>query len=271
MILRRTLNQEFQKWNAKHAAPSGTHWWYRLAHSRLRKYIWHRRMHFPSFLLNKMGPFAFQENSRTRLGEYPWCYYATELRPGMEVIEIGAGASGFQFVLSSEGVNVTSVDPMVNPHETVDWVFSEQDFQRLNRAMGADVHFVRKYLQDANLPSNTYDRVFSISVIEHIPPADVESLVKEVARLLKPGGFFIGTIDLFFDLAPFTSKGTNVWGSNISVKKLIDDSGMTLVKGDTQELYGFDDFDFARIARGMNEFLVFNSCGAQCMVLQKNL
>ncbi len=185
-------------------------------------------MSLPDFCMRMIGPFGFQENSGTRKGEYPWCYYATNLRPGMEVVEIGPGASGFQFALSQAGVRVTSVDPVINPHESVDWVFSEKEFQKLKRALRADVHFIRQYLQDAGLSSNTYDRVFSISVIEHIPGEEAIQLLKEAARILKPRGFFIATIDLFLDLIPFTLKTSNVYGANVSVSELVVHQGWTL-------------------------------------------
>jgi hypothetical protein len=96
MILPKELPREFRQWNATHGAPAGAPWWNRLMQTRLRTYLWHRRMRLPGKLLQAIGPFGFQANSTTREGEYPWCFFATPLEAGMTVVEIGAGASGFR-------------------------------------------------------------------------------------------------------------------------------------------------------------------------------
>lgn len=226
-------------------------------------------MRLPDVLMRVLGPFAFQANSLTRIAEYPWCYHATELVPGMEVIELGAGSSGFQFVLSEAGLRVTSVDPLINPDETVEWRFADRDFQKLNNAMGSDVYFVRQYLQKAALRKEFYHRVFSISVIEHIPQAETYAIMQEIARVLKPGGFLIMTIDLFLDLSPFTSKKQNIWGTNIDIKALVEASGMERVVGDESELHGYAAFDPRVILERADEFFTANLVAAQGIVLQK--
>jgi SAM-dependent methyltransferase len=269
MILPKELPREFRQWNATYGAPGGAPWWNRLMQTRLRKYLWQRRMRLPGKLLQAIGPFGFQANNTTREGEYPWCFFATPLEAGMTVVEIGAGASGFQFVMSRMGLTVKSVDPLVNPDESIDWIFSEADYERLNRVLGCDVEFIRKYLMDTRLPQASVDRVFAISVIEHIPPLEIHRLMKEVHRILKNGGYFIATIDLFLDLEPFTSKRSNAWGSNIPVRSLVEQSGLSLAVGNTRELLGYPDFDPAPVLRTPPRFMVCHSVASQCIVLQK--
>lgn len=41
---------------------------------------------------------------------------------------------------------------------------------------------------------NFFDVVFSFQVLEHIPPADLPQAIKEVYRVLKPGGLFIPSV-----------------------------------------------------------------------------
>jgi hypothetical protein len=271
MILPKELPREFLQWNAIHKAPAGAPWWDGLMRTRLRKYIWKSRMRLPARLLQAIGPFGFQGNNTTREGEYPWCFFATPLEAGMTAVEIGAGASGFQFVMSRMGIAVKSVDPLVNPDESIDWVFSDTDYERLNRVLRCDVTFVRKYLSDARLPPASVDRVFAISVIEHIPVSDADRLMKEVGRILKPGGYFIGTIDLFLDLFPFTDHTSNAWGTNVSVRSLVEQSGLSLEAGTTSQLYGYPDFDLTAIQKHRDTFLVSHSVMSQCIVLKKRL
>ncbi|MFX1392254.1 MAG: methyltransferase domain-containing protein [Promethearchaeota archaeon] len=46
---------------------------------------------------------------------------------------------------------------------------------------------------------NSVDRVFSISVLEHIPESGDKKVLREVQRILKPGGIFVFTIPLYED------------------------------------------------------------------------
>lgn len=226
-------------------------------------------MGFPGWLMRRIGPFAFQVNSLTRTFEYPWCFYATPLSKGMSAVEIGAGASGFQFVLAKRGLDVVSVDPLINPSESVDWVFSSDEFLRINNAFGGRVRLIRDYLENAQLEGNSYDRVFAVSVIEHIPEDSALSLMREVHRILKPGGLFIATIDLFLDCDPFTDRLANQWGRNVSVRRLVEESGLTLRAGLPCHLHGYSEFDPKEIYRNKESFLVADNVMTQCLVLQK--
>lgn len=271
MILRRELPPEHAAWNARHKAPFGPRWWHRLTHTRFHKAVWKRRLAAPPPVIRAIGPFGFQTNSRTRTVEYPWVYHAAQLSPGTRLIDIGAGASGFQFVASREGVEVTSVDPLIDANADADWCFSDAGFARLNKALRCDVTFVRKLLEDARLEEGAYDRVVAVSVIEHIPVESAVSLLREIARVLKPGGLFIATVDLFLDLRPFTDVPANKWGSNVPPRALVDASGLELIHGDRSELFGFDAFDPTRILERARsgEFYTASNVAAQAFVLRK--
>jgi SAM-dependent methyltransferase len=126
-------------------------------------------------------------------------------------------------------------------------------------------------IQEAGLPSDHFDRVVSISVIEHIPKEDIVALLEHVRRVLKPGGRFVMTLDLFLDLAPFTSATQNKFGTNISVEWLVRESGLSLVHGEPQELYGFPGFDADRIMAQRDRYYVGEGWPAmvQTVVLAK--
>lgn len=284
MLAPSSLPKEYEDWNRKYNAPSGAPLWVRAGGSKPARAVARilrngfRPGHpatYPQWLMRRVGPFAFQLNSMTRRFEYPWCFQAAELRSGMKAVEIGAGASGFQFILAECGLSVVAVDPLVNPSQTVDWVFTEKDYERINGVFGGRVRFIRDYLQDAHLEGNSYDRVFAISVLEHVPEENVASIVAEVRRILKPGGLFVATIDLFLDCAPFSDCPSNRWGRNISVKRLIDASGLTLRRGNRSQLLGHPEFSPGEISKNRDGFLlVQDSVGGaqvmtQCLVLEK--
>jgi SAM-dependent methyltransferase len=49
---------------------------------------------------------------------------------------------------------------------------------------------------DASLPSDSFDAIFSISVLEHVPVANIAAVCADMFRLLKSGGRLIHTLDL---------------------------------------------------------------------------
>jgi SAM-dependent methyltransferase len=62
-------------------------------------------------------------------------------------------------------------------------------------------HFVRGYLGgfSEELPKDCFDLVFSISVVEHVPPGQKNNFYRDMFRIVKPGGFIAHSIDIFDD------------------------------------------------------------------------
>lgn len=279
MLAPKRLPVEYQTWNRRHKAPFGAYWWKALLDNRYLgrfayskspgRVAWERRAFLPLWVLRSIGPFGFQANSATRCFEYPWCHRVTCLGKGMRALDIGGGAAGFQFLLSLEGLEVTSVDPMINPSGSVDWILGLEQLQRLNQVFGGRVTFVPKHLEKANLPAISFDRAFAISVLEHLTLPECVSLVREVERLLKPGGCFVATVDLFLDCQPFAAPRGNQYGSNLNLQSVIASTGMVLKEGRVSELFGFPEFDSERITRHLDDYLCVNQTLSQCFVIEK--
>ena len=244
MLARRDLPPAYADWNRRWAAPFGSHWTRRIGR---RWWTW-------PVAASLVGPFAFQGNNDTRAFGYPWAFETLEPRAGLNVLEIGGSLSGFQFVLDRAGCRVVNVDPATE--SAAFWPLDRPTFDLLNRRFGTRVVLQQSTIQDAGLPSNHFDRVVSISVIEHIPEKDIVALLEHVRRVLKPGGRFVMTIDLFLDLAPFTDATQNKFGTNVSVEWLVRESGLDLVHGEPRELYGFPAFDLARIMAQKDAYYV---------------
>ncbi len=59
-----------------------------------------------------------------------------------------------------------------------------------------DLPITRAFLhEDRSLPANHFDAVYSCSVIEHIPLEHMNATVRQIERVLKPGGASIHAID----------------------------------------------------------------------------
>jgi len=217
-----------------------------------------------------VGPFAFQPNNETRTYEYPWAFFAAPVDRDMSVVEIGGSLSGFQFVLSKVGASVVNVDPG-DAASGVGWPCDAGSIARLNHAFGTSVQLENTTLLEANLPDESVDCIYSISTIEHIPESEHRELADEMRRILRPGGNVILTIDLFLDLAPFTSRRSNRFGSNIDVSLFVETLRLEKTFGDERELNGFPSFDPDYVLSELSEVLYgtqYPSC-AQLLVLRK--
>src|SRR5687768_15941498 len=100
MLAPRALPQDFAEWNRTWRAPDG----------RTLAVPW--RFRRSKFTIRYRGPFAWQPNSSTRAFEYPWAFHQISNHGrNLNIVEIGGGLSGLQFVLARDGHRVTNVDP----------------------------------------------------------------------------------------------------------------------------------------------------------------
>ena len=187
----------------------------------------------------------------------------------MRVVEIGGGLSGFQFLLDRAGCKVVNVDPGMNA-KGVGWPCDQASIRKLNRAFGANVELRNCTVNRALLEAESYDRAFSISVLEHLPEDEVVEIMERVFQCLKPGGLFVLTVDLFLNLAPFTSRPENEYGRNIDLQALCGRAPFEIAVGQPAELCGFAEFDPGRIQSRLEEYVVGQyPVLVQCLVLRK--
>jgi SAM-dependent methyltransferase len=140
----------------------------------------------------------------SRIWEQPYTYYhleklrsATPKDTVLKVVDLGSGFTVFSFLVAQLGYHVDCLD--IDP-------VCGQNIVRVAAAVDhrpGDVNF--HLISDASYPyaDGTVDAVYCTSVLEHIP--DFQTTIREVARVLKPNGVFILTIDL--DLCGFMEIG----------------------------------------------------------------
>ena len=260
MLASRTVPKDCITWNQRWGAPFGSSW----------RWLIPRVLRWQSATAKLCGYFAFQPNNDTRVFEYPWVFSRLKPKPGLQYLEIGGGVSGMQFLLDHLGCRVTNVDPG-RCARGKGWSVTEQKIAMLNRCFGTRVNLKNCFIDEAGLKDEQYDCIYSVSTIEHIPDADIVTILQHARRVLKPDGLFIITLDLFLDIEPFKPANTNRYGKNVSVKWLIERSGLNLVYGNPSELYGFAEFDRAQIFGQRDQYMVGHGYPAmvQAIVLQK--
>jgi 2-polyprenyl-3-methyl-5-hydroxy-6-metoxy-1,4-benzoquinol methylase len=185
-------------------------------------------------------------------------------------LEIGGGVSGLQFVLSRIGCSVVNVDPGQEEMRSA-WSYDKKDFAELNQRFGTNVEMCPTTIDNAGLEDKTFDCAYSISVLEHLSSSAISTIMTHVWRCLKPGSRFVLTIDLFLNLEPFTRRSQHEYGTNINIKWLLDQASFYLEKGNTRELFGFDEFNAESIQSNLAEYLIAVDYPAlaQCFVLRK--
>jgi glycosyltransferase involved in cell wall biosynthesis/SAM-dependent methyltransferase len=120
--------------------------------------------------------FQYPQNHYEHLQRY---YFASQFAAGCSVLDLGSGEGYGADILAAVAQETTGVD--VSP-ETVEW--ANQKYKRSN------LKFICGSATNVPIPGESiFDLVVCFEMIEHI--ADQEALLREVKRLLKPGGTFI--------------------------------------------------------------------------------
>jgi SAM-dependent methyltransferase len=144
-----------------------------------------------------------------RMWEYPYAILAAELSPGLKVADVGCGMTAFTIYLKEHaGCDVTGIDPDVfdaglryKGHGV-----SEEFIKRTG------IKFLRGDMTEVPLETDSQDRAFSISVMEHVPPDVRRRGMQELARILKPGGRAILTVEMNRPLELVYESGLNFHG-----------------------------------------------------------
>jgi SAM-dependent methyltransferase len=215
-------------------------------------------------------PYGWQHNNTTRAFEYPWAYEQVDrLGAGRTVVDLGGSMTGIQFSLAAAGHHVVNVDPGMAARGK-GWPLDAEGHGRLSECYRAPVTLVPETLPKARLEENSVDVLLSISTLEHLTPSDLDELVAEVPRILRPGGHAVLTVDLFLDLEPFTARKHNEYGVNIDVSRLLETLGLELELGNRGELNGFPEFDPDRVQSALGSYLIgVYPVLAQCLVARR--
>jgi len=153
-----------------------------------------------------------------RLWEYPYAILTADLTPGMKVADIGCGMTALTIYLKDHAqCEVTGIDPDV----------FEVGLKYKSHGVSAEfiertrIKFLKGDMTALPLENDSQDRAFSISVMEHVPPDIRRKGMQELARVLKPGGRAILTVDMsmWFEL---NRPLELVWESGLNLFGLVD-------------------------------------------------
>ena len=108
----------------------------------------------------------------------------------LEVADAGSGFTFFPFYL--QRINKQTKITCIDADSTAGFAIQEAA-----KVLGKGPEFSLQNLERLDQESKSLDGVFSVSVIEHT--SSPEQAIKEIHRVLKPGGVFVCTFDVSFE------------------------------------------------------------------------
>lgn len=172
-----------------------------------------------------------------RKWEYPWAILNSHCDRGNRVLDAGCGGSPLLLYLRKRGCICYGLDNRtlfemptaafslkfricvaLSRFFPLYYLFNCGNIEQLSldhRVLGLDVNYIKGGLDKLPFEDGSFDRIFCISVIEHINEADILVVAAEFNRVLKRGGLLVTTIDL--------------WGTGLLWKEFINASGLRLV------------------------------------------
>ncbi len=125
----------------------------------------------------------------SRVFEWPWALLSADLSPDHEVLDIGGSYAVFQYAAAMKCKQLINLDPDKKALESAQEMAQRMQITNIETVVG-DATDLSMYPGD----SGYFDRVFCVSVMEHIP--DWRKCLSELFRVLKPGGKLILTMDI---------------------------------------------------------------------------
>ena len=169
-------------------------------------------------------------SERNKLWENAWVIRHSGVRAGHRVLDIGGASTAFVFYLANLGCPVKVID---NDWSCCGIVYNTN---YVAKKMGWDIEALdRDIAKPIPFPDESFDRVFSICTVEHLPSSVRRAMMREAARVLKPGGIMSITFDYDKNRKTLISdKGLRFGYKQKLFEEIIDPSGLSI--------YGNDEF-----------------------------
>lgn len=113
----------------------------------------------------------------------PWCLNGVEL--GEDVLEVGPGFGATTRVLARRPGRLTALE------------LEERYCRRLERELGDSATVVQGDATELPFPDGAFSGAVCFTMLHHVPSSELQDrLLREVTRVLRPGGVFAGTDSL---------------------------------------------------------------------------
>ncbi len=165
------------------------------------------------------------EKERNKLWENAWILTHAMPRASDIVLDLGGASTVFSFYLASLGSPTHVLDYDWGQHGLI------YNARYVGRRMGWDMHLYNRNLA-RSLPfqDESFDKIYCICVLEHLPPEVRRKTMQEIKRTLKPGGLVAMTFD--YDAGrndPRLDKGLRYGQKDRLLRDVVEPAGMEIV------------------------------------------
>ena len=154
--------------------------------------------------------FQYRQTGQIEVGlgikgfDYGWVVACRDWKAGEKILDVGGAYSRLPLFLQKQyGCETWVVDDFAAGTGEAFWARNRSPQEYIQAH--PEIHYVLEYVGDerkSSLPLNSFDVVYSASVMEHVPSKLTPAVWKHMERLLKPGGELIHAIDV-----PYPSNG----------------------------------------------------------------
>lgn len=132
--------------------------------------------------------------------DYPWLLTSHVWKEGEKVLDVGPAYSPLPAYLQKNySCGMWAADDFGSSVGDGFWSRGRSPHEFIESH--PEVNYVLERLGDpskSSLPTGYFDLIYSLSVLEHVPPQFMPSVLKHMDLLLKPGGEMLHAVDLLF-------------------------------------------------------------------------
>ncbi len=114
-----------------------------------------------------------------KLESYPIPRLRLARGDGQSLLDLGCNWGRWSIAAAQTGYSVVGIDPQLGAIMAA---------RRVSRQLGLSIKYIVADARYLPFAENSFDRVFSYSVLQHLSKENVETAVTEIARVLKPEG-----------------------------------------------------------------------------------
>ena len=113
------------------------------------------------------------------LDSYPIPVLRLPSGDGQSLLDLGCNWGRWSIAAARIGYSVVGIDPQLG---------AVMAARRVSRQLGLHIKYIVADARFLPFAGNSFDKVFSYSVLQHLSKENVATVVAEIARVLKPGG-----------------------------------------------------------------------------------
>jgi hypothetical protein len=132
--------------------------------------------------------------------DYPWLLTSRDWKKEDKVLDVGSAYSRIPtYIQKTYGCEVWAVDDFGINEGDEFWKRGMSPQEHIQQH--PEVKYILERLGDpakSSLPPASFDVVYSLSVLEHVPPQIMPAIWRHMDALLKPGGEMLHAVDMIF-------------------------------------------------------------------------